>query len=113
MSYIATSPEKENVAREGLLKEFERLRTELVSDDELERAKRYAIGSHAIRQESGGAVLGDMIDAWMLGSGLRELDEHDARIEAVTVEDVLRVAKQYFDPSKRAEGVVRGVGKTV
>jgi zinc protease len=113
MSYIATSPEKEDVAREGLLKEFDRLRTERVSDDELERAKRYAVGSHAIRQESGGAVLGDMIDAWMLGAGLRELEEHDARIEAVTTDDVLRVAQEYFDPSRRAEGVVRGVGKTV
>lgn len=113
MSYIATSPEKEDVARAGLLKEFERLRNELVSEDELERAKRYAIGSHAIRQESGGAVLGDMIDAWMLGAGLRELDEHDAMIESVTADDVLRVAREYFDPSRRAEGVVRGVGKTV
>jgi zinc protease len=113
MSYIATSPEKEDVAREGLLKEFERLRTERVSDDELERAKRYAVGSHAIRQESGGAVLGDMIDAWMLGSGLHELDEHDEMIESVTADDVLRVAQAYFDPSRRAEGIVRGVGKTV
>jgi zinc protease len=113
MSYIATSPEKEDVARAGLLKEFERLRNEPVSEDELERAKRYAVGAHAIRQESGGAVLGDMIDAWMLGSGLRELDEHDSMISAVTADDVLRVAKEYFDPSRRAEGIVRGVGKTV
>ena len=113
MSYIATSPEKEEVARAGLLAEFKRLRDEPVSDEELERAKRFAIGSHAIRQESGGAVLGDMIDAWMLGSGLRELDEHDARIEAVTAEDVQRLACEYFDPSRRAEGIVRGVGRTV
>ncbi|HUQ19884.1 MAG TPA: pitrilysin family protein [Gemmatimonadaceae bacterium] len=113
MSYIATSPEKEDVARAGLLAEFERLRTERVTDEELERAKRYAIGTHAIRQESGGAVLGDMIDAWMLGSGLRELEEHDALIESVSADDVLRVAREHFDPSRRAEGVVRGVSRTV
>jgi zinc protease len=113
MSYIATSPDKEEMARAGLLAQFARLRDELVSDEELERAKRYAIGSHAIRQESGSAILGDMIDAWMLGSGLGELAEHDARIEEVTAEDVLRLARQYFDPSRRAEGIVRGVGRTV
>ncbi len=113
MSYIATSPEKEDVARNGLLAEFERLRQERVTDEELERAKKYAIGSHAIRQESGGAVLGDMVDAWMLGTGLSELKEHDSRIAAVSAADVQRVAREYFDPARRVEGVVRGVGKTV
>ena len=113
VSYIATSPEKEEVARAGLLAEFARLREEPVTAEELERAKRYAIGSHAIRQESGSAVLGDMIDAWMLGSGLEELNEHNARVSAVTVEDVQRVARHYFDPARRAEGIVRGVGRTV
>jgi zinc protease len=113
MAYIATSPEKEEVARAGLLAEFERLRNERVTDEELERAKRYAIGTHAIRQESGGAVLGDMIDAWMLGGGLRELDEHDSRIARVSAEDVMRVAREHFDPARRAEGVVRGIGRTV
>ena len=113
VSYIATSPEKEDVARAGLLAEFERLRQEPVTGEELERAKRYAIGSHAIRQESGGAILGDMIDAWMLGTGLHELAEHDARVESVTADDVLRLARDYFDPSRRVEGIVRGVGRTV
>ncbi len=113
MAYIATSPEKEELARAGLLAEFARLRDKPVTDEELERAKRYAIGSHAIRQESGGAVLSDMIDAWMLGSGLSELEEHDSRVSAVTVDDVLRLSREYFDPSRRAEGVVRGIGRTV
>ncbi|HEY3257482.1 MAG TPA: pitrilysin family protein [Gemmatimonadaceae bacterium] len=113
ISYIATSPEKEEVARAGLLAEFERLRNEPVSAEELERAKRYAIGSHAIRQESGGAMLGDMVDAWMFGTGLRELEEHDSRIEAVTAHDVQQLAREYFDPTRRAEGIVRGVGRTV
>src|SRR4029077_21104374 len=38
-AYIATSPEKEHVAREGLLLELEKLRTEPVSDEELTRAQ--------------------------------------------------------------------------
>lgn len=84
-----------------------------MTPDELERAKRYAMGSRAIRQESGGAILGDMMDAWMLGTGLSELQEHDARVSAVTADDVLRLAQEYFDPSRRAEGIVRGVGRTV
>ena len=113
VAYIATSPEKEDVARAGLLAEFERLRREPVTTEELERAKRYVIGSHAIRHETGGAILGDMIDAWMLGTGLSELEEHDDRVSSVTIDDVLRIARTYFDPERRAEGIVRGIGRTV
>jgi len=113
LAYIATSPEKEETAREGLLREFTRLRDEEVTEDELQRAQRYTVGSNAIRQESSAAILGDMLDAWMFGSGLHELEEHDARILAVTREQILRAARDFFDPARRVEGVIRGVGKVV
>ncbi len=106
-AYIATSPQQENAARDGLLAEFRRFREEPVTAEELERAQRYAIGVHAIRQQSGGAVLGDLIDAFLFGS-LHELLEHDARVNAVTAESMREVAERYFDPSRRVEGIVRG-----
>ncbi len=112
-SYIATSPEKEDIARQGLLREFERFRDELVTDEELARAKRYAIGSHAIRQESGGAILGDMIDAWLFGSGLRELVEFESKVSAVSAGSIQSLAREFFDTSRRVEGIVRGIGKVV
>jgi len=92
LSYIATSPEKEGVARAGLLAEFAKLRDVLVSDEELARAKEYVVGWHAISQESGGAQLGEMLDAWMFGEGLHELLEYDTRIRAVTAEQMREVA---------------------
>ena len=113
LSYIATSPEKEGVARAGLLAEFAKLRDERVSDDEMARAKEYVVGSHAISQESGGAQLGEMLDAWMFGEGLHELLEYDGRIRAVTADQMRDVAGKYFDPERRVEGIVRGVGRTV
>jgi zinc protease len=112
-SYIATSPEKEGVARDGLLAEFAKLREQPVTDEELARAKTYAIGTHAIRQESGAAVLGDLVDAWLFGHGLAELDEHDDRVRAVTPAAIQALARNYFDESRRVEGIVRGVGRTV
>jgi len=111
-AYIATSPEQENAARDGLLAEFRRLREEPVTAEELTRAQTYAVGVHAIRQQSGAAVLGDMVDAFVFGS-LRELTEYDARVRAVTAESMMGVAQTYFDPSRRVEGIVRGVGKKV
>jgi zinc protease len=111
-SYIATSPEQEEAARDGLLAEFRRLRDEPVTAEELDRAQRYAIGVNAIRQQSGGAMLSDLVDAYLFGS-LAELSEYDARVSAVTTTSMLDVARQYFDPSRRVEGIVRGVGKKV
>jgi len=111
-AYIATSPEKEVVAREGLLHELGKLREDLVTDEELRRAQTYAIGTHAIRQQSGGAVLGELADAWMFGS-LHELDDYEAMIRAVTAEGIRDTAQRYFQPLRRVEGIVRGVGKEV
>jgi zinc protease len=113
ISYIATSPDREEVARRGLLTEFAKLRDTEVTADELERAKIYAIGTRAIRQENGSAVLGDLVDAWLYGEGLHEIDEYDARIRAVTAADIREVARRYFVEDHRVEGVVRGVVKTV
>jgi zinc protease len=112
LAYIATSPEQEEAARAGLIAEFEKLRERPVSDEELRRAQTYAIGVHAIRQQSGAAVLADVVDAWLYGH-LAELDSHDAQIRAVTTARMQEVAHRYFDPELRAEGVVRGVGKAV
>ncbi|HEY7394941.1 MAG TPA: pitrilysin family protein [Gemmatimonadaceae bacterium] len=111
-SYIATSPEKEDAAREGLLAEFRRFRDEPVTDEELTRAKRYAIGTHAIRQQSGGAVLSDMVDAFLFGT-LTDLAEYDACVEEVTAESMRALAEECFDQSRRVEGIVRGTGRTV
>jgi len=107
VGYIATTPDKEEKARAGLLREFERLREELVTDEELARAKEFVVGSRAIRRESSGALLSEMIDAWMFGS-LAELDEFEDSIRSVTREQVRSLARACFDPSRRAEGVVRG-----
>ena len=113
LSYIATSPEKEGIARDGLLAEFEKLRDRAVTEEELSRAKEYVVGSHAISQESGGALLGEIMDAWMFGGGLHELLEYDARVRGVTADQMRDVAQKYFDPKRRVEGIIRGVGRTV
>ena len=112
VAYIATGPEKEDVARAGLLNEFAKLRDTPVTAEELHRAQRYAIGTHAMRQETSAAVLSDVLDAWTFGT-LAELGEFTQQVEAVTAERMLHVAQKYFDPSRRVEGIVRGIARTV
>ncbi len=109
-AYIATSPEKESQARDGLLREFDRLRHEPVTDEELVRAQVYAVGTQAIAQQSAGHVLNEMVDAWIHGTGLSELATAEQALRAVTASDIQRLAQRFFDPAQRVEGVVRGVG---
>jgi zinc protease len=111
-AYIATSPEKEAAARDGLLAEFQRLRDEPVTFEELERAQTYAIGVHAIQQQSGSSVLSEVIDAWLFGE-LSDLELFEQNVRGVTTRRMQRLAQRYFDPERRVEGIVRGVGKTV
>ena len=80
--------------------------------EELERAQTYAIGVHAIRQQSGAAVLSDAVDAFLFGA-LSELREFNARVLAVSADAMQAVARRYFDPRCRVEGIVRGTGKKV
>jgi len=107
VAYIATSPEKEEIARQGLLNEFAKLRESPVTERELEQAKTYALGVHAIRQQSGGAVLGEVVDAYLFGR-LAELDEFEGKVRGVSAEQMRNVAREYFDASRRVEGIVRG-----
>ncbi|MFN8573417.1 MAG: pitrilysin family protein [Gemmatimonadaceae bacterium] len=112
-AYIATSPEKEDVAREGLLREFEKLVESPVTAEELDRAQRYVSGTHAIAQQHGGTQLAEMVDAWLFGEGLEELQRYDDRVWAQTPEDLQRVAQRYFHRERHVEGIVRGTGRKV
>lgn len=107
-AYIATSPSREDEAREGLLREFARLREAPVTEDELVRARQYTVGTHAISRQSPGTVLDDILEAWMHGTGLDELAAVPGQLAAVSADDILTLARTYFDPARRVEGVVRG-----
>ena len=111
-AYIACAPEREMEARAGLLAEFAAMRDTPVSSEELERARTYAIGMHALRQESASAQLGDMVDAWCAGDGLQELEDEVRQLRAVSAADVQNIVRTWCDPARRVEAVVRGTAKS-
>jgi len=110
LSYVATSPEREDDAREVMLTELSRIVTEPVSELELARARNYAAGLTEIRQQSGAAVASETLAAWTYGV-LDELATVPERLRSIGAEDVARVSAMVFDREIRAEYVVRGSGK--
>jgi len=108
VTYIATSPEREEEARAAMLQELEGFRTTPVEEVELTQAINYLAGQSEVERQSAGALAGEMLEAWLIGEGLSDLEDPAAAFRAVTWEDVLQVAQANLDPEQRAEGVVRG-----
>jgi zinc protease len=95
LAYIATSPEREDEARRGMLEELERLASDRVPEDELERARRYAAGLVEVGRQRAAAVAGEVLEAFVAGT-LADLAQLPERLRAVTAEDVRRVAEAVF-----------------
>jgi zinc protease len=112
LTYIATSPEREEEAREEMLVELERFTREPVAEAELGQAVNYLAGQAEVSRQSGGAVAAEILEAWLAGSGLEELADPAAPFRAVAADDVLRVAGASLDPARKAEGVVRPTRRT-
>jgi len=91
-------PDKAAAVVGAILEQLERVVQEPVSAAELERARAYTCGRLQLRMEETGSVA-----AW-LGVGesllprIMTVDEVIGHLEAVTVEDLLRVAQQYASP---------------
>jgi zinc protease len=86
-------------AREAIqlaVTEVSRIRTELVSDNELEGAKKYLIGSFPLRFTTQGKIAGFLMQVEYQGLGFDYVERYPKLIEAVTAQDVLRVAKAYL-----------------
>ncbi|HTL04850.1 MAG TPA: insulinase family protein, partial [Gemmatimonadales bacterium] len=106
--YLATSPEREDEAREALLRELAGFAAVPPAPDELARSVSYLTGQIAVERQTAGAVAAEIADAWLAGTGLAELADPAAGYRAVTAEAVRELAVASFDPEARAEGIVRG-----
>lgn len=104
--YIATAPEKLEQARRGIEIELERLVQEPVSARELDRARRYLVGSHAIdRQRSAARAASLALDS-RYGLGTDAALRYPEHIEALTAEDLLRVARRVVRSEARVEAAI-------
>lgn len=108
LTYIATSPEREEEAREQMLAELDRFRAEGVTAGELEQAMGYRCGQAAVQRQTGAAILSELADLWLAGDPLEAFEAPDAPYRAVTREAIHELVAGSLDAVRRAEGVVRG-----
>jgi zinc protease len=91
--------------------EVDRIQTQPIGDDELEEAKKYLTGSFPLRLDSDAKIAGFFSQVWFYGLGLDYADTYLRKVNAVTKEDVMRVARQYLHPDRFLEVVVADLSK--
>lgn len=109
---LQTKNESANAAIDELLREMERIRTEPVSDKELQDAKSYLTGSFPLRIDSNSKIAGFVLAVEFNNLGLDYVDKFPSLINAVSQEDILRVAKKYLDTKNYVLVVVANMEKT-
>jgi zinc protease len=106
-THIATAPEKFEEAKCGMLEELARITESPPSDEELRRAQRFLVGNFAIEQQRSAArALHVALDA-RYGLGPDADRDYPDRIQQVTGEDVLRVARRILDLDRYTLAAVR------
>jgi zinc protease len=81
-----------------ILKEFDRMRKEPVSKEELAKAKAYLIGTFPGRFETAADMAEAVTSLKLLNLPVDDIRQYRERVNAVTVADVQRVSKRFLDP---------------
>lgn len=95
---VQTKNETADTAIEEILKQIDRIRKEKVSDEELADAKAYLTGSFPRRLDTNRRIADFLATVEFYNLGIDYAEKYPSYINAVTKEDVLRIAKKYLDP---------------
>lgn len=80
--------------------EWERLKTQGVTQEELDDAKTYLTGSYPLRFSGNAAIARIAVNMQFDDMPLDYISTRNDRIEAVTLEDINRVARELLDPER-------------
>jgi predicted Zn-dependent peptidase len=86
--------------------ELRRIKEELVSEEELRRAKDHFRGGLVLSLESSGARMSHLARQEMYFGRFFTIEQLQASIEAVTREQIQQIAREFFRPEKIAAAVV-------
>ncbi|HEX5037344.1 MAG TPA: pitrilysin family protein [bacterium] len=105
--YMGTDVSKLDDSLKGIREELDRIRREPVLEEEIERAKRFIIGNYALDLQKNSSIAAMMAYHVSYGMPPDEIFKYPERIERVTREDILRVAKKYLRPEASVLSVIR------
>ncbi|MGL4239227.1 M16 family metallopeptidase [Tabrizicola sp.] len=98
LGQFSASNDKVAEAIKVLRAEWARIASEGVTPEELAATKTYLTGSYPLRFDGNGPIAGILVGMQMEGMPIDYITTRNAKIEAVTMEDVKRVAARLFQP---------------
>jgi len=98
--------ERASAALEAICREVERVRSELVSLDELERARANFLAGEHFERESVSGMASKLASFQVLGGNWQAEKDYFDSIRRATSEDLLRVAREYLVPEHLTVGVM-------
>jgi predicted Zn-dependent peptidase len=101
--YLGTRPATAEKAANAVREELAQVAKEGLEEDEIERVKQQVKGHVMLSLESSGSRLHRLAGFALNNEPLTGLNELLSKIDAVTGDDVFRVAKEYFDPAGHLE----------
>ncbi len=90
----ATKADRSTETVDVILEQLQRMAEEGPTEAELDAAKRYLTGSYALRFDSSGKIARQLVALQNANLGIDYFDRRNSEIEAVTLDDVNRVAKR-------------------
>ena len=105
--YMGTHPPKLGKAIDGVLRELRKVKEEGLTEEEVERGKKYLIGNFEIGLQTHGAQANHMSLDELYGLGFDHYQKYPQEIRKVSREDVNRVAKRYFALETYAIAVIQ------
>jgi predicted Zn-dependent peptidase len=98
--YAGTATENVREVIKLIVEELHRMKSKLLAEEEIQRAKDYLKGSTLLGLESTMSRMSNLARQEMHFGRHVSLDEIAQRVDAVTAEDVLRVAQELFSPGR-------------
>ncbi len=105
--YMGTHPDKLERALQAVLRELRKVTEEGLTEDEVERAKRYLIGNFEIGLQTNRSQANQLALDELYGLGFDHYLKYPREIQKVSREDVHRVAKKYFNLEAYTLAVIR------
>lgn len=97
---FAASNDKVGQAIDVIREQWAKIAADAVTEDELAKAKTYMTGAYPLRFDGNGPIARILVGMQTIGLPSDYPQTRNQRIEAVTMEDIRRVAKRLFQPDQ-------------
>ncbi|MGJ8615828.1 MAG: M16 family metallopeptidase [Sulfitobacter sp.] len=98
MGSVSSANDRIAQAIEVIRGEWAKIARDGITEDEMNGAKTYITGSYPLRFDGNGPIAGILVGMQMLGLPIDYIATRNDKVEAVTLDDVKRVAGELLDP---------------